>query len=1008
MASNFTVILFQRQHFGNEPGTFNDIEPNVPFVGSAKDFSFNCPNVDPGETAFLMFQSRDVNHQRNVFQVNGIGVYGGLPASPSRETWNGNILLIEPHHQLRETGNVLHVESRNASGGGVGNIDDFMIDNVVIEYKTRVVSFTERTDVTAQLNAMLAALVQDGGWGGRLLLPQGGPFYLSDTIRFPQLAGQELLGQGARATRFVWRGPSDRPAFDFNRCQDCGLGHFSLEVGERVGTDKSVSSLTKSGAIVTAIATGHGFTVGQFVYIFGADQAIYNGRHVVTTVPNANTFTYEVRDLPAPTATGTIVALQAATLLTAVRFYNSEAALTGPKAVRGQLSSRNFIERVFFKLDGQAQDGVQIVWDPISTEEWGKNDHHRLTNVQIQGYTDSGIVFQGDQPQDCVFDHCIIQGRDWGKYGINAARPTSDGVYRTVGFFFRDGTIMENQIADIYTCRNYGDTLVDDGVHSEGSRRFFDMPNYAQDVSPIDSVSVCLKNVKHHAASPTIKISSVDAGADKVNFASAHGYTTGKGPLRLTTTGTLPAGLATKTDYWAIVIDSDTIALASSLSNALAGTRVSISDTGTGTHTLWAPEATGEAIRYYANGPFTVENCAFGKLNEQANVYQIRVQPRPNGIRPRFTFDSIISQSDLSPVFTGIVPTRHSAGYRHKSHITDIPLIDNIDNGRQKPVTADDWLRVLGIVPRAWYRFGETAGPRNVDAVDATGDELDIAAHHWNTGDGPVRLTTTATGSLPGGLSANIDYWVIKANAGSIALATTRPNALANVRVGITSAGTGTRTVKDGSDGKIYDCSTGLAPIDLTPNNAPRYRRSRANFNEAWAEFISNTIDQQFYLNENTGINPQAHSVAFLIHHGAVTLTAAGDDYLCTLGSGSAGPGGGPIVRFTSAGLMRATINGITQNGIYDYRTAADYLTVAGYDYTAGGVFTVHTDRELITVPTPSTNVGNFLRKGLGTGSTAGTLKTAGFQVGLFAVFVDEAAEALIAMGTHVHRRMGW
>jgi hypothetical protein len=118
MATNFTVILFQRQHFGNEPGTFNDIEPNVPFAGSTKDFSFDCPGVNPSETAFLMFQSRDVDHQRNIFQINGVDVFGGLPASPARDAWNGNILLIEPHHQLRATGNVLHVESRNSSGTG--------------------------------------------------------------------------------------------------------------------------------------------------------------------------------------------------------------------------------------------------------------------------------------------------------------------------------------------------------------------------------------------------------------------------------------------------------------------------------------------------------------------------------------------------------------------------------------------------------------------------------------------------------------------------------------------------------------------------------------------------------------------------------------------------------------------------------------------------------------------------------------------------------------------------
>jgi len=136
MASNFTVVLFQRQQFGNQPGTFNDVEPNVPFAGRSKSFVFDCPNVQASEPAFLMFQSRDVDHPRNVFEVNGIGVFGGLPVSPARDSWNGNVLLVEPHHQLRATGNVLHVESRDARGTGSGNIDDFLIDNVVLVYKT--------------------------------------------------------------------------------------------------------------------------------------------------------------------------------------------------------------------------------------------------------------------------------------------------------------------------------------------------------------------------------------------------------------------------------------------------------------------------------------------------------------------------------------------------------------------------------------------------------------------------------------------------------------------------------------------------------------------------------------------------------------------------------------------------------------------------------------------------------------------------------------------------------
>jgi hypothetical protein len=137
MATDFTVIVPNRHQFGDEKGTFNDIEPNLKSIQRKRDFTFNCPNVNPGETAFLVFQSRDVDHQGSIFKVNGIDIAGGLPASPSRDSWNGNILLIGSQHQLKATNNVLHVESRNESGEDKGDIDDFIIDNVVVVYKTR-------------------------------------------------------------------------------------------------------------------------------------------------------------------------------------------------------------------------------------------------------------------------------------------------------------------------------------------------------------------------------------------------------------------------------------------------------------------------------------------------------------------------------------------------------------------------------------------------------------------------------------------------------------------------------------------------------------------------------------------------------------------------------------------------------------------------------------------------------------------------------------------------------
>lgn len=334
-------------------------------------------------------------------------------------------------------------------------------------------------------------------------------------------------------------------------------------------------------------------------------------------------------------------------------------------------------------------------------------------------------------------------------------------------------------------------------------------------------------------------------------------------------------------------------------------------------HHVHSPPADGECIRYFGNGPLIVTACDFGKQIDSA-PYRVRFQSRQR-VSNGFIYNASVSSQDTKALFTAQLPSRYDAAYRHTGGNMNRALIDLVDGSprRQKPVTEEDWLDVLGILPRCWYRFGETA------------------------------------------LSAST-----------------------------------------GSNGSIYDCNRRLPPINMIPNATPFYRRTRAGFREEWAQFTSTTVDQQFYLNEIDEINPQAHSVAFLVHHSEMALTAD-DEYLCTLGSGVSGAGGGPIVSFAPDGRMRATIDGVTC-------TVGDYLTIAGYDHTAGGVFRLQTDKEFIVVPTPSLNIGNDARKGLGTGSSDGQLRTAGYQVGLFAVFVGKDAEKLIAMGSEAHKRMGW
>jgi hypothetical protein len=82
----------------------------------------------------------------------------------------------------------------------------------------------------------------------------------------------------------------------------------------------------------------------------------------------------------------------------------------------------------------------------------------------------------------------------------------------------------------------------------------------------------------------------VTAAADTIAHA-AHGLATADGPFFVASTTTIPPGLAATTPYWAIKVDADTIKLAASRANALAGTAVNITGAGAGVHSLtggWA------------------------------------------------------------------------------------------------------------------------------------------------------------------------------------------------------------------------------------------------------------------------------------------------------------------------------------------------------------------------------------------------------------------------------------
>jgi hypothetical protein len=72
-------------------------------------------------------------------------------------------------------------------------------------------------------------------------------------------------------------------------------------------TAKTASGVTQSGGVATFASNAHGFLVGEYVTIAGANEAGYNGSVLILT-KDANSFTYAVASTTVTPATGTVTA----------------------------------------------------------------------------------------------------------------------------------------------------------------------------------------------------------------------------------------------------------------------------------------------------------------------------------------------------------------------------------------------------------------------------------------------------------------------------------------------------------------------------------------------------------------------------------------------------------------------------------------------------------------------------------------------------------------------------
>ncbi len=76
-----------------------------------------------------------------------------------------------------------------------------------------------------------------------------------------------------------------------------------------------------------------------------------------------------------------------------------------------------------------------------------------------------------------------------------------------------------------------------------------------------------------------------DSGGDLSAAAASHTFDLGQ-PVQVITTDTLPTGISATTDYYVVPTDANNVKFATSAANAIAGTYISYTNGGVGTHTI--------------------------------------------------------------------------------------------------------------------------------------------------------------------------------------------------------------------------------------------------------------------------------------------------------------------------------------------------------------------------------------------------------------------------------------
>ena len=228
----------------------------------------------------------------------------------------------------------------------------------------------------------------------------------------------------------------------------------------------------------------------------------------------------------------------------------------------------------------------------------------------------------------------------------------------------------------------------------------------------------------------------VTVGTDTITE-TAHGLVTGD-VVQLTTTGTLPAGLALATDYYVIRVDDDSFKLAASAKDAEEGVAVDITAAaGGGTHTVTEQEVDRRALDVWMVNPIDVNITQADEITVFQGTDPWIIGDGGNSI----TVDAVdLDIRDLTAASDSVASWTHDG--------TGTAITSTAENGDQALDVhiSNTEISVIQGSDAPWS-IDDNGGSITVDAVDLDIRDLTHVSDSVSLGDGTNLFTSTTIGS---------------------------------------------------------------------------------------------------------------------------------------------------------------------------------------------------------------------------------------------------------------------